>query len=327
MNSLRKYDVLCAGAAAWDTLLTGISRDLFDTDSVLAEGYFASSGGDALNTAVNLARLGMSSALCAYCGEDAAGELILQDLHQPGVHTDYVLRSHSVHTASPVLLVDENGDRHIIRMPDSGNHSLREDMITDDMLENARHLHVGSANILHALDGEGLGKLMKRAHAFGLTTSMDASYDRSGKWLDNIASALENCDVFIPSLQEASQYCGSEDTEVICEFFRQYPLKVFGIKLADKGVLITDFKNTYTMGTLFRGRPADTTGAGDAFMAGFLCGWLKQYDLPSCMALGSAQSASVLRGTGANHTAGTFAEAEELLAENGIVLRSPATAV
>ena len=316
-----KYDVLCVGAATWDTLLTGIDPGLFRTDSILAKEYTASSGGDALNTAVSLAKLGLSVSLCAVLGEDTAAELIIQDLHQAGVCTDDLIRSAHVHTASPVLLVDTEGERHIIRVPNSGNHTLTREMISDDLLQKAVHMHVGSANVLPALDGPGLGQLMKRAHELGLTTSMDVSYDKSGKWLQNIEDALYHCDIFIPSLQEASRYCNSTDPEVICAFFRRYPLKVFGIKLGSNGVMITDFRDTYTMGTLYNGIPADTTGAGDAFMAGFIAAWLREYDLPSCMAFGSAQSASVLRGTGANRTAGTLADACRLLEENRIKIR------
>ena len=139
--------------------------------------------------------------------------------------------------------------------------------------------------------------------------------------MKNIEDALQNCDIFIPSLQEAAIYAGSDDPEKICRFFSAYPIKIFGIKLGEKGVLVTDFHQTWKQGTLYHGTPVDTTGAGDAFLAGFVSAWLKGYDIPSCASLGSAQSYSVLKAPGANRSAGTWEDALRLLAANDIILQ------
>ncbi|MBR4162878.1 MAG: carbohydrate kinase family protein [Solobacterium sp.] len=320
MNDHKQFDVVCAGIATWDTLFTGIDRDLMSIDGILAKGYYASSGGDAVNAAVSMSRLGMRTAICASMGKDSAAEMVINELKQAGVDCSYLHQSAEVHTASPAILVDPEGERHIIRVPDNGNHFFTQEMVSDELLTKARHLHLASANVLKRLDGEPLGILFVRAHKLGLTTSMDASYDRDGKWMKNIEGALQNCDIFIPSKQEASVYANSEDLTKICTFFSQFPLKIFGIKLGKKGVLVTNFKQTWTMDTLYKKQPVDTTGAGDAFLAGFVSAWLKGYDIPSCAAVGSAQSYSVLDGIGANVTAGTWHDAIRLLNENHIPL-------
>lgn len=317
----RKFDVVCAGIATWDTLFTGVDRDLMSIDGILSKGYYSSSGGDAVNAAVSMARLGLRTAVCASLGEDTCADLVISELKKAGVDCSYLHQSPDVHTASPVILVDPEGERHIIRVPDNGNHFFTQDMVGDELLRNARHLHVASANVLKKLDGKPLGILFERAHHLGLTTSMDASYDRDGKWMKNIEDALRNCDIFIPSMQEASCYAGSNDPQEICAFFSQFPLKIFGIKLGEKGVMVTDFKETWSMPTLYRKRPVDTTGAGDAFLAGFVSAWLKGYDIPSAAAVGSAQSYSVLSAIGANCSAGTWEDALELLEENQITLK------
>jgi ribokinase len=314
----KQFDCVCAGIATWDTLFTGVDRDLMSIDGILAKGYYASSGGDAVNAAVSMARLGIRTAVCASLGTDSAAELIIHELKGAGADTSYLHQSASVHTAAPAILVDLEGERHIIRVPDNGNHFFTQDMVSDELLEKSRHLHLASANVLKRLDGRPLGVLFARAHEKGLSTSMDASYDREGNWMKNIEDALMNCDIFIPSLQEASIYAGSDNPEEICSFFSRFPLKIFGIKLGEKGVLVTDFQNTWTMGTLYRQKPVDTTGAGDAFLAGFVSAWLRGYDIPSCAAFGSAQSYSVLGAVGANRSAGTWNDAFKLLEENGI---------
>jgi ribokinase len=121
-------------------------------------------------------------------------------------------------------------------------------------------------------------------------------------------------------MQEASIYASSDDPDAICKFFSAYPLKVFGIKLGEKGVLVTDFREKWHLPTLYRKQPVDTTGAGDAFLAGFVSAWLKGYDIPSSAYVGSAQSCSVLGAAGANVSAGTWDDAMKLLKENQIIL-------
>ena len=322
MSEHKQFDVICAGIATWDTLFTGVDKDLMEIDGILAKGYFAASGGDAVNAAVSMARLGMKTAVCAALGKDSAAVLVKNELLADGVDCSYLYESSDFNTASPVLLIDETGERHIIRVPDNGNQFFCEEMVSDELLEKAGHLHLASANVLRSLDGEGLTRLFERAKEKGLTTSLDASYDRSGNWMKNIEGALHHCDIFIPSLQEASIYAGSEDLQEICAFFSRFPLQVFGVKLGEKGVLATDFKETWKLPTLYHGIPVDTTGAGDAFLAGFVSAWLNGFDIPSCAYIGSAQSYSVLQAPGANRSAGTWDEAMRLLENNHIILRS-----
>lgn len=320
MSDHRQFDIVCAGIATWDTLFTGVENDLMEIDGILAKGYFAHSGGDAVNAAISTSRLGLKTALCASLGRDSAAELVIHELNDAGVDCSYLHQSGSVNTASPVILVDPAGERHIIRVPDNGNHFFTEAMVSDELLEKTRHLHLASANVMRSIDGRPLGVLFARAHAKGVTTSLDASYDRGGRWMKNIEDALHHCDIFIPSFQEASIYAGSEDLNEICAFFAAYPLQVFGIKLGEKGVLVTDFKDTWQLPSLYRKQPVDTTGAGDAFLAGFVSAWLKGYDIPSSAAVGSAQSYSVLDAVGANVSAGTWEDAVKLLGENNIAL-------
>ena len=316
----KQFDIVCAGIATWDTLFTGIDRDLMSIDGILSKGYTASSGGDAVNAAISTSRLGLRTAVCASLGKDSAAQMVIDELEKAGVDCSYLHQSEHVHTAAPVILIDNQGERHIIRVPDNGNHFFTQDMVSDELMEKTGHLHVASANVMRMLDGKPLGILFERAHAKGLTTSMDASYDREGNWMKNIEDALHHCDIFIPSMQEASIYASNDDPDAICEFFSTYPLKVFGIKLGEKGVLVTDFKEKWHLPTLYRKQPVDTTGAGDAFLAGFVSAWLKGYDIPSSAYVGSAQSYSVLGAAGANVSAGTWDDAMKLLKENQIIL-------
>ncbi len=320
MADQKEYDAICAGIATWDTIFTGVDPDFLRMDGMTAEGYYASSGGDAVNAAVSMGRLGTKTAVCACIGNDSAAELVKEDLRKAGVSADYLTVREDLHTASPVLLVDESGERHILRVPKNANHYFTKEMVPEELLVKSRHLHFASANVMPGIDGKPLGELFAKAHDLGLTTSMDVSYDKAGKWLENIEDALANCDVLIPSYQEAKMYAKSDRIDDIMDFFSKYPLSVFGIKLGEDGVVVTNFAETWRIPTLFHGTPVDTTGAGDAFLSGFVSAWLEGFDVPSCAAIGSAQSALVLRKVGANTGAGDTDQIVEILEENHIKL-------
>ncbi len=313
------YDVLSAGIATWDTIFSGIDADIMEKDGQTAEGYFAASGGDAVNGAVSLAKFGMKTAVCACVGMDESAGLIEEDLRKAGADP-YLYHDPDVHTAAPVLLLDEKGERHIIRVPDNGNLFFRADMIPEELLNQCRHLHIASVNMLAKLDGKPLADLFAKCHEKGITTSLDASYDKKGKWLENVEGALHNCDIFIPSFQEASIYAQSKNIDDIIAFFRKWPLKIFGIKLGADGVVLTDFRKVIKLPALADGKVVDTTGAGDAFISAFVAAWLKGYDLASSGLLASGQSAMVLGSIGANKGAGTLEQAAAIVEKHGYSL-------
>ncbi len=311
------FDICCAGIATWDTLFSGVPSDLLSIDGDTARGYHEGPGGDAVNASVSLARLGISTAVSVCTGCDSSADSLEAVLKNEGVNTEGIYRNPLCHTASPVILIDETGDRHILRVPDNGNTFFTAEMIPSHILENSRHLHIASVNMVPGLDGKPLAGLFARAHELGMTTSMDASVDKQGEWISKVHEALMNCDIFIPSIQEAKAYAGTDDIAGITAFFRRYPLKYFGIKLGAQGLYLTDFNAEYRLPSLYKGTPVDTTGAGDALFAGFLAGYIKGYDLYSCGLIGSAQAASVMRKAGACASAGTWKEAEEMIKNAG----------
>ncbi len=309
-------DVLCIGAATWDTLLTGIRGDIMKIDGQKSIGHYVGSGGDAVNAAVSFARLGMDVTLVSCIGKDFVGELLLHSLEKEGVDVSAVVASENWNTSAPVLLVDEMGDRHIIRIPDTGNRHLCREMIPDALLSRHRHIHVASANLFPLLDGKPMGELFARAHSLGLTTSMDACYDENGTWEKVLRDVVEHLDIFIPSYEEARMYAGSDELKEIVGFFSRFPFSCFGVKLGEKGVYVTDFKDQeYMVPSLYKGVPVDTTGAGDAFCAGFVSAYLKGCDLRKCALVGSGQSASVMRGVGGNAFAASWSENAMLVEE------------
>ena len=107
--------------------------------------------------------------------------------------------------------------------------------------------------------------------------------------MDLLRETLQDTDVFIPRYEEASYLAQKTDVQDIMDAFSRFPLKVFGIKLGGDGCILTDdFKNYTRLKPYHEFSVVDTTGAGDCFMGGFLCAYLKGWSLEECGKFASA---------------------------------------
>ena len=80
-------------------------------------------------------------------------------------------------------------------------NALTADRISDDLLSQARHLHVASYFLQTKLQ-PGLPNLFQRARSFDLTTSLDTNWDPEEKWV-GVHGLLSQVDVFLPNENEA----------------------------------------------------------------------------------------------------------------------------
>jgi sugar/nucleoside kinase (ribokinase family) len=255
-------------------------------------------GGDALNVAVNLDNLGISAGVAGVIGNDPAGSEILAQLKLKGINHENIFISEKYQTSTSVILCEPSGERHFLFYGKSCGEFC-ESMVPEELLAQIKILNVGSAMALKNLDGDGLAKLFRRAKKYGVTTTFDATHDSDGKWLEKVEKAFEYTDVFIPSYDEAKMITGCEKPEQMAEFMRKYSLKIFGVKLGAEGCYITDFKEARFVPAFACDKVVDTTGAGDTFMAGFICGLLKGLGYVDCALLGNAASNYCIRHFGA----------------------------
>ena len=319
----KQFDVISLGAANFDVPVTNVPHDIMSRGGFHVDIRMAT-GGDALNGAISMASLGVKTALMSYVGCDEFGDAVLERLTEAKVDTSLVIRDPEFMTTVAYLLIEESGERHILKHGDAAvTRGLNASHVTDEILSCARHLHYASVNSNKFLDGEDIGDIFARAKKLGLTTSMDAGYDREGIWLPKAEKALYNCDIFFPSYSEAVPIAeGREDLHEMTEFFRKYGLQYFGCKLGAEGAYLYDYKKEkeYRMGTLLRGDVVDTTGAGDAFFAGFLCAYLRGWSIEDCLALGSAQSALIIESVGANMGVRDLATALQYAKDSGCII-------
>jgi sugar/nucleoside kinase (ribokinase family) len=284
-------------------------------------------GGSAAITAVAAARLGLSVALVASVGEDAAGELMLSLLAAEGVDTSSVLVRPGLSTGMTTVL-SAGADRAILTALGAMTAVSAAD-VPGELLSRARHLHVSSYFLLEESIGAGLAGLFAAARRAGVTTSLDTNYDPAGRWGDGrLRAALGEVDLFLPNEAEALGISGESSVERAGDALARRGRAVV-IKLGGRGALCWSASGARTGGAPGDGigagagagagasgadgsgatlvavppvEPVDTTGAGDCFYAGLIAGLLDGLDLPAAVAVGcsaGAASTAAAGGTGA----------------------------
>lgn len=264
--------ILCVGMMVCDTVISPVPNDILSRDSAVIEPPVMSCGGDALNTAIGLAKLSCDVTMCGKIGMDANGSFLMDECKSYGVHTDGVIVDKERTTACTYALVDTEGERHFLSEI-SVFHCFRAEEISDELIQNADLIYVGSVMAMKCMDNGGISQLFQRAHQFGKITVMDAAMNDSEvcEWKEVLPPIFKETDIFFPSMIEAAFIAGTDEIDKIYKSFENSGVRYLGIKMGAKGCYVTDFKNEQYISCPLNMPVVDTSGAGDSFMAGLIC--------------------------------------------------------
>lgn len=273
--------ILCIGMLVCDILISPVPDDILSRDSVGIRRPITSCGGDALNVAMGLSKLGADVMLSGRIAHDVSGAFIEQACKEACIDTQGLVYDETCATSTTFALIDERGERHFLT--DKAIFAkLVESDIPQALIDEAEIVYFGSAMALPGMDGGGLERLFRRARSAGKWTVMDAAIDETRTdmdWLTALAPTLRQTDVFFPSIDEARLITGKQTPDEIAACMRDFGMKAFGIKLGKRGCYVTDFQRTLTVPALTWMPVVDTTGAGDSFLAGLMCGLAQGWDI------------------------------------------------
>lgn len=274
-------------------------------------------GGCAHNTAVDLKKLGEEVLVVGKVGDDDLGDVVINSLRRHGVDTRGVTKDARFHTSATMVLLDGAGERTFLHYP-GANQALRAHDVKDEFLQGAKVVHVAGSFLMPGFDGEETAKVFARAKEFGVLTSLDTAWDDTGKWFATIAPVLPLVDIFISNRDEASRISGKSTLSDIASFFLEYGAKVVAIKMGEEGSFIMT-KKEKILAPPFRVQAVDGTGAGDAFAAGFLFGYLRGWDLYEIGRFANACGAMCVEKMGATEGVGSFEEVQRFIKEHEAV--------
>jgi len=301
---MKRYDILVAGEINPDLILSdpGLSVG-FGQREALVEGFALTVGSSSAIFACGAARLGLRVGFVGVVGDDLFGRFMLDALRGRGVDVTPVIVDTASRTGLSVILA-RGIDRAILTYP-GAIAALRAGQVGDELLAEARHLHVASYFLQTGLQ-PGLGELFRRAHRLGLSTSLDTNWDPSGRW-SGLGDLLGQVDVFLPNQNEALAIARTDTLEEALVRLGSRS-RIVAVKRGEQGAAAFSGVEAISAET-----PAvtvvDTVGAGDTFDAGFLYGYLSEWSLEKSLALGCACGALSTEAAGGIDGQPTLAQA------------------
>ena len=249
-----------------------------------------SHGGAAANTAAWLAELGVPVRLTARIGDDPAGLAAAAAL--AGVTLDLQVDP-DLPTGTVVVLVDPDGERTMI--PDAGANAA----LTRVNVGPEEHLHVSGYALFHPAVRPVVVAAMARASALSLDLASAAPL--SGLPLDEVRAWCAAATVFA-NADEARVVTGCSDPDRSAAELSRW-CRVAVVKVGSGGAVVGEAGVVTRVPVPGRSAPVDTTGAGDAFAAGYLAAGLAGAGPAAAAANGHRIAARVLNRLGARPVA------------------------
>jgi sugar/nucleoside kinase (ribokinase family) len=210
------------------------------------------------------------------------GRFMLDALNDRGVDTSHIIIDPAQKTGLTVIL-NRVDDRAMLTHLGAIN-ALRAEQIPDDLLSEARHLHLASYFLQTNLQPD-VPDLFRRARTLGLTTSMDTNWDPEERW-SGVQDLLPLVNVFLPNDNEAYALTGVNDVEVAARKLADVS-EVVSVKLGAEGAIAMTCDSKYQFPAI-PVQVADTVGAGDTFDAGFVYSYLQGWSLDKALKLAIA---------------------------------------
>jgi len=302
-------EITCIGQALIDCITKGIGREPEGRRVQRAESISLSIGGDAINEAMVLKRLGHEVRLVCGLGDDLAGRMILGTMEELGV--DYSLTDMAADRPTPVanLMVEADGSRNSV----NSNSSMLGCYVPD--LRAARDTKILSlASLFRApLDRpQSVINLVQEAKRNGCLVCADTKIPTFRKMtFGDIAEILPMIDYIFPNLEEAAFFSGRKEISDMASFFLDAGIRHVVIKAGPEGSYVYGDHEQFHMKAL-PVEVVDTTGAGDNYVAGFLSGLLRGFSLVECSHYGTVCAAACVRRLGAGGGVQSRKEADAL---------------
>lgn len=245
-------------------------------------------GGSAANVAYFAAATGSAARFIGQVGDDRLGEQLIDVLRATGV--DVVARRNG-RTGSVVVLVQEDGERTMLT--DRGS-APNLDTVEPSVLDGVGALHVPMYSLTSGRLAQTASTLIFAAHDRNIVVSIDAS-STSVLEAFGIAQSLD----LIARLQPSVLLCNEDEARVLGLDALPRGVEVLVIKRGSRQVLIIDAAGRREISIPPAAHVVDTTGAGDAFAAGFLTSLTKDRNVDHAVRAGHALAVRALSSPGA----------------------------
>lgn len=290
---MNRFDVIGFGALNIDKLFK-VNRIASAEEESFIESHSETSGGSAANTIVGLARLGCKAGFIGKIGSDPEGRILVEDLQKEGVDTDGIAKSKTGRSGSVMGFVDKQGARALYI--DSGSNDTID-------LADIRREYVSYARYLHLTSFVGENSFRSQKELLeDLPNNVRISFDPgalyASKGFTQLEPIISRAYVLMPNSFELRLMTGEIEYKKGADYLLRKGVKIVAVKLGEKGCYVSDGSSNHLIDAV-KANVVDTTGAGDAFCAGFLYGLLKKKSLLECGKIGNFVASRCIMEMGA----------------------------
>ncbi len=296
----QKLDVITMGRCSVDLYGQQIGSRLEDVAS-----FAKSVGGSPTNIAIGTSRLGLKSGLITRVGDEQMGRFVVEQLQREDVSTTGITIDSQRLTALVLLSVENDKTFPLIFYRDNcADSALDESDVDEQYVLSAHALLVTGTHFAKANSDGAQRKAMAiakkngrkiiididyRPNLWGLAghAAGDERYIKSDKVTVHLQSILADCDLIVGTEEEVHIAGGSEDTLQALRNIRSISNGVIVLKRGPMGCVVypSAIPTSLEEGIIGQGFPIEVynvLGAGDAFLSGFLRGWLKGETFQIC---------------------------------------------
>lgn len=329
------FDVISIGGATLDFFVESSKESIINIrslegkkeflcfgygDKVEVEKSSFDIGGGAVNTSVNFAKLGLSTALLVKTGAGHISNYLLSKVRSRNVDTSFVVKSSTERTGFSIILTSFEGDRTVLTQR-GANSSLTKDEIDWAELKNTKYIYCSS---LSNSSEKVLADIADFCHVNGIKFACNPGGTTIEKGFEVQKNVFSGMNILILNKNEASKLTGiiekaeSKYDEVSGGKINPYVQKMLEelknsvkdiVVITDgkKGVYVYDGQKMY-FAAPYPAKVVSTLGAGDAFASTFVGVLAKTGDIKKAMGFALINSASVVGEYGAQTGLKTYDE-------------------
>lgn len=306
-----KPEIVVIGASIVDLPLYPVGRDVFDRPSSPVSRMEMTVGGDAINEATILTRLGHTVRLVSAVGSDPAGSFVLEHCRRNTIDERYLAVSEHLTTSINVPLISPDGERSVITNRSGSLWQLALSDLDLDALNEGSTLSFASIFNNARIDNDAMLKIFRKARERGMTICADMVSPRFGEHVGAIREALSFVDYFFPNYEEARVLTGLSDLDEVADCFLSCGVKNVVIKIGRRGAFVKNAKQRMIVPIYPKASCVDTTGAGDNFASGFLAALLEGRTLRECTEFANVTASIAIEAVGATTALQSRAQADE----------------
>ena len=237
-------------------------------------------GGSAANVAVGASRLGIKSGFVGAIGFDTFGRVLLEELEHEGVDVTHVKVDTAINSGLTLIAVNKKGQVTMFGYTGASDKLFPLDL-NKNYISSAEHVHITGLSFDTALAAAKMAKEAK------VIVSFDPGRLMSRLGLKGISPLLKYVDQILLNHEESRELTGIDKIEDAAKALLKSGPKIVIIKKGADGIFAMTSNSKFTV-SVYPVKVIDTTGAGDAFSAGFITAQLEGKNLEASIEFANA---------------------------------------